>query len=116
LRACRALDDGALKLAWRVDDDLFKRLKDFAVALLVEDDLRLRDLQLVALAAHVLKQDGDVELAAARDVESLAAVKVDFEPDVDLELALKTLADLARGDKLAFAPGKRRVVNQKVRA
>jgi hypothetical protein len=91
LTQAETLDDRPLKCAWRIDHDFFKRLKDFAVALL-QDDVWLGDLHLVALAAHVLEQNSDMELATTRYVESLALIKLDAEPNVDLELALKTLA------------------------
>src|SRR3989344_5611002 len=61
-----ALDDGSLIDCGDVDDNFLERLH-FDAILLVEDNLRLGDLQLKPPAAHVLKQYRDVELAASVD-------------------------------------------------
>src|SRR5581483_9748879 len=66
------------------------------------------------LAAHVFEQNRNVELAAPEHAKELGRRKVDFEPHVNLQLALEALADLARGDELALAAGERRVVDEKV--
>ena len=65
LALAERLHHRALVLVLDVGGDELDRLEALAV-LLVEDDARLRDRQLVALAAHVLEQDGQVQLAAAR--------------------------------------------------
>jgi hypothetical protein len=107
------LDDDALELGRHVDRDFLERLELHAV-LLLDDDLRLGDRELVALAAHVLEQDGDVELAAAVDLEAVRLGEVDLEADVDLELLLEARADLARVHELARATDERRGVHEEV--
>ena len=52
-----------------IDDDLLVGLQLLAVRAGLEDDLRLRDHQLVALAAHGLDQHRQVQLAAAEHLE-----------------------------------------------
>src|SRR5207302_10349592 len=69
LRAARAegLGDGAAGVEAAVDDALLDRLVTFAIDL-ARDNGRARDLELVALAAHGLDQDRQVQLAAAADL------------------------------------------------
>ena len=81
----------------------------------LEDDLRLADAQLVAFAAHRLDEHGEVELAAARDAEHAGVGGVlDAQRDVALELALEALGEVARRDVLAFLARERTVVDAEV--
>jgi hypothetical protein len=81
----------------------------------VEDDARLRHRELVALAAHVLEQDREVQLAAAGDLEdALLGGVAHAQRDVRLQLAVEPVADLPAGDELAFATGERRRVDAEV--
>jgi hypothetical protein len=108
------LHDGALVLVLDVGGDELDRLEP-GVALVVEDDARLRDGELVAFAAHVLEQDRQVQLAAAHDLEDAVLVGVaHLERDVRLQLAVEAVPDLPAGDELAFAAGERRVVDAEV--
>ena len=94
-----------------VDGDPLVRLLDLA-ADLVEDDLRPAHRELVALAAHLLDQDRQLELAAAADLERVAGVgRVDLDRDVAQDLALEAGLDLARRDVLAVAAAERRGVD-----
>ena len=65
LALAERLHHAALVLVLDVGGDELDRLVAHAVDV-VEDDARLRDGQLVAFAAHVLEQDGQVQFAAAR--------------------------------------------------
>ncbi len=70
------------------------------------DDLRTRDLELVALAAHRLDQNGQVQLAASRDDKLVGCAAVlDTHADVGLQFAIEPRAQLARGAELALASG-----------
>ena len=71
--------------------------------------------QLVAFAAHVLDEDGQVQFAAAGDAEHVGVGGFfDAQRDVALQLAHQALADLAAGDELAFVAGERRGVHLEV--
>ena len=98
-----------------VDHDLFVRLELLAVGALFEDDPRLRDHQLVALAAHGLDEHGQVQLAAARDLEGVGRFGlVHAQRDVGLHLFEQALAQVARGDELALRAGERAVVRDEL--
>ena len=77
-----------------VDDDLLDRLELFAVSSSREDDARLADGELEALAAHRLDQDAELQLAAAGDLEGVLVLALgDLQRDVALRLAQEPLAD-----------------------
>jgi hypothetical protein len=69
----------------------------------------------IAFAAHVLEQDGEVQLAAPVHDENVGILGVlDTQRDVLEQFALQALADLAAGHVLAFAAGERRGVDHEV--
>ena len=70
LAPAQVLDHGADVLFRHVDDHVLDRLAERVVDAL-EDHLGARDLELVALAAHRLDQDAEVQLAAAADLEDV---------------------------------------------
>jgi len=70
--------------------------------------------ELVAFAAHVLEQDGEMQLPPPRDDEGVGIGGVSPQGDVALGLALEPLAQLPAGDEPALAPGERRGVDEKV--
>ena len=101
----QGLHDGALAGLLHVHGQLLVGLADDAVDL-AEDDLRAGDGQFVAFPAHVLQQDGQVQLAAAGDAELLrVGALLDTQGDVVDQLALQALLELARGQVLALAAG-----------
>ena len=101
----QGLHDGTLAGLLHVDGELLIGLADDAIHL-AEDDLGAGDGQLVALAAHVLQQDGQMELAAAGDAELLrVGALLDAQGDVVDQLPLQALLELARGQVLALAAG-----------
>ncbi len=65
LALAQRLHHAALVLVFDVDRHQLDRLVPLAVDL-AEHDARLAHRQLVAFAAHVLQQDGQVQFAAAR--------------------------------------------------
>ena len=68
--------------------------------------------QLEALAAHLLDEDRQLELAATADLERLARLgRADLDRDVAEDLAVEPRLDLAAGDELALATGERRRVD-----
>src|SRR5690606_1538041 len=71
--------------------------------------------ELVALAAHVLDEDRQVQFAAAGHDEGVGVGReLDAQGDVALELALEPLAKLAARHELAFPPGHRRGVDEEL--
>ena len=112
LRAARAqaVHDGALEFGRAVQHEQFDGLYGNAV-LFVGDDDHLGDAELEALAAHGLDKDGEVQLAAARDLEAgLANDVLHFQPDIDLLLLVEPVAELGGGHEFSFAAGQRAVV------
>ena len=80
--------------------------------IVAQQHLGSRGRQLVALAAHLLDEDGQLELAAAADLERLAGLRrADLDRDVAEDLLLEAGLDLAARDVLALAPGERRGVH-----
>src|SRR5262249_25976179 len=60
------------------------------------DDLRARDVQLKAFAPHLLDQDRELQLAAARDLETVRRVGLfDADRDVAERLLIEPRANLA---------------------
>src|SRR3989344_2507056 len=55
-----------------------------------------------------------MELTAAGHAEHISRVKIDTQTHVDLKLSRKALAQLSRGDELAFAAGERRIIDEKI--
>ena len=72
------------------------------------EHLRFADCELVALATHVLDQDGQVKLAAAGDTEDVGVGGLfHAQRDVALQFAHQAIANLAAGHELAFASRER---------
>jgi hypothetical protein len=72
------------------------------------DHARLAHRELVALAAHVLDEDREVQLAAPRDEEHVGVGRLlDAQRHVREQLAVEALAQLAARHVLAFLPGER---------
>ena len=84
---------------------------NFAVDL-AQDHLRTRHRQFIALAAHVLDENAQMQQAATGHAE-LVRVGRGFhaQRDVGLEFALQAVTDLATGDELAFLAGERGLVD-----
>ena len=95
-----------------VDDDALHGLHDLAV-LLVGQNVRGADLQLIAFAAHRLDQDGQMHLAAAHDAEGIVRGGIlDLQGDILQQLAHQAVTDLAGGDILALLAGERGIVDR----
>src|SRR5690606_6252185 len=76
------------------------------------DRLGPRDRELVALPAHRLDQDREMQLAAARDAEAIRILRLlDAQRDVVLRFLLEPRANLPAREELAFAAGEWRLVD-----
>src|ERR1700694_6200463 len=94
-----------------IDGKSLDRFHPLAVDLL-DDGLRARDLELVALSAHSLDEHRQVQLPAATHQETLGCLGVfDMQPEVDIELLVQPRTQLSCGRKLALATGERRRVD-----
>ena len=111
LSGSEAFDDRADEVFRDVDGEELGGLHELAIDAL-GDDHGARDHQLEAFAAHHFDEHGELELAAAEDLEVVGGAGVfDADGDVGQELALKAFLDVARGDELAFAASERAVVD-----
>src|SRR5690606_37739554 len=91
--AAQLLDDDTDERLGHVDDDLLIGLERLAIGALAGDDARARDGELVALAAHGLHQDSEMQLAAPAHRERVGRVGVlDAQCDVALQLLVETVA------------------------
>ena len=92
------LGDRAEVLLGRVDGEPLDRLVDLAVDL-AGDHLRLADGELVALAAHLLDQDRQRQLAAALHLPGVGTLgREDPERHVADQLGVEAVLDQAGGD------------------
>src|SRR5215471_15872971 len=109
--AAHRLCDDADELLRRVDHRQLDRLARLAVNF-ARDDLRARDVQLKAFAPHLLDQDRELQLAAARNLKAVRRVGLfDADRDVAERLLIEPRANLARGDELSFPARERRGVD-----
>ena len=73
--------------------------------------MRCGHLELIALAAHRLDQNGQVHLAAARDVKGVGAHLCHMQRDILEQFSLQTVAQVAGRDVFALAARERRIVD-----
>ena len=110
----QGLHDAALVGFFDVGGHQLDRLVLFAVDV-TEHHAWLGDGQLVAFAAHVFQQDGQVQFAATHDFENTFFVRFfDAQGHVVLQLFLQAVPDLAAGDVFAFTTGQRAGVHTEI--
>ena len=86
-----------------------------SLLILSVNDLRLRNSELIAFAAHRLDQDGQVQLSSSGNAECIRIVGILYtERDVRVKLAQKPFSDLSRCAVRSLTSRKRAVVNDKV--
>src|SRR5690606_21904817 len=82
---------------------------------LLDENLRTRYSQLVALATHIFKKDRQMQLAPAAHFEHHVVVRrIDTQRHVRLELSLEPVAQLTTGDIFTFASCQRRRAENEV--
>ena len=80
--------------------------------MVLRQDLRLADHQLVAFAPHHLDQDGQLQFAAAHHPERFRSARLlHSNRDIGQQFLVQPVAQIARRDVLAFAAGERRGVD-----
>jgi hypothetical protein len=76
--------------------------------------LRLRDLELIAFAAHIFNQNAQVQFTPTGDGEAIGGIsRLDPQRNVGFEFPHEAIAQLSGGDKLALLAGKGRVIDRK---
>ena len=109
------LQDVAELVGGRFDVERLDRLEHVALVVLVENDLGAGDHDLEAFAAHLLDENRDLHFAAGADFEHAGRVGIgEHDADVGAGFADEAVADVARGEELAFASGERRVVDDEL--
>src|SRR5690606_1310526 len=104
----------ALMGVFYVNGKGFERLALDAVDVL-EHHPGPRNGQFIAFAAHGFEQDGQVQFAAAGDLEHRIVAGVAHpQGHIGLQLALEAIAQLTAGDELAFTARQRRRVHHEV--
>ena len=63
-----------------------------------------------ALAAHILNQDGQMQLATARYLEAVSGVRLYTQADIGIQLPHQTLGMMAGSDEFTFLTCQRAVV------
>ena len=107
LARAEAFHDSAHVLLRHFDRQVLDWLAELAIDRLV-DDFRFADLQLVALAAHLLDEDREMQLAATRYLEDIRRIRLfDLHGDVRLNFLEQAVAQMAARDELAFTAGER---------
>src|SRR5699024_4792565 len=91
------------------------RLKFLSVFICLVEHLCLADSELIAFPAHVLDQDGEVKLAAARYLKAVGVVcLLDSEADVCVQLPEQPFTQMAGGDIFSFLACKGAVVDEEL--
>src|SRR6185503_526039 len=106
LAGTQLLHDDANKLLGNIDRETLNRLHELAIGGSFGDDFRLTDHQLIALAAHHLEQNGELQFAASHDFERVRASPI-FNPKrhIRQKFFLQTVTEIARGHELYFFAG-----------
>src|SRR5713101_5960748 len=98
---------------WKIDIKIFERLKQLAVFVPMKNDLGSRDHHFVALAPHLLNQDGDLHLATSMNFKCPRRFRVvDLKRNVPPGFPNEPIANMSRRHKFPLASGKRRIVHQ----
>ena len=88
--------------------------QDLALGVLFQDHFGTGNLKLIALAAHGLDQNGQVQLTAAGNNKRISLIRLfHAQGDIVPDLVEKALAELARGAPAAFPPGQGRRIHPK---
>src|SRR5205814_2740666 len=97
----------------KIDIKIFERLKQLALFVPMKNDLGSRDHHFVALAPHLLDQDGDLHLTASMDFKCPRRLGVvELKRNVTAGLPDEPIANMSRRHKFSVASGKRRIVYQ----
>ena len=115
LSQAQLFDHGTGVFIRHVHIDAFHGFQEPSVRAALINDLCLADGKFVALAAHGLDQDGQMQLSAAGHLEVVRAVGL-FDPqgNVRIQLAHQAVAQVAGSDIFALLSRERAVIDQKM--
>src|SRR5216110_3616347 len=97
----------------KIDIKIFERLKQLALFVPMKNDLGSRDHYFVALAPHLLDQNGDLHLTTSMNFKCPRRIGVvELKRNVAAGFPDEPIPNMARRDKFPLASGKRRIVYQ----
>ena len=96
-----------------LNGQLFKGFRD-CIAFSVQDDLGLRDLQLISFTTHLFDQHAEMKFATAGHEKPVGAVCfLHAQGDVGFQLLEQSFTQVARGQVFSVTAGERAVVDRK---
>ena len=111
----KLLNNSAGVFIRNINVSFLHRLQFFAVLIIPEDNLGLADSEFISLAAHGFNQDGQMQFAAAGNLESIRVLRIFYpEADIGIELTVQTIADMAGCNVFTFTAGQRRVIYDEI--
>src|SRR5207244_8636973 len=91
----------------------FERLKQLALFVPMKNDLGSRDHHFVALAPHLLDQDGDLHLATSMNFKCPRRLRVvELKRNVTAGFPDEPIANMSRRHEFRLASGKRGIIHQ----
>src|ERR1700724_3552133 len=97
----------------KIDIKIFDRLQQLAVFVAMKDDLGSRDHYFVALAPHLLDQDGDLHLAASMNFKCPRRLRVvELKRNVTAGFPDEPVANMSRRHEFPLASGKWGIIYQ----
>ena len=94
LACAECLHDRAHVLLRHLYGQILHRLAFLPIDRLI-NDLRFADLQFIALAAHLLDQDGEMQLTASRHFEHICRIRLlNVHRNIRLDLLKETVANM----------------------
>src|SRR6266853_29363 len=98
----------------KIDIKVLERLKQLAVFVPMKNDLGSRDHHFVALASHLLDQDGDLHIAASMNFKCPCRFRVvELKRNVTTGFPDEPIANMSRRHEFPLASGKRGIIHQK---
>src|SRR5207245_4981057 len=94
----------------KIDIKIFERLKQLALFVPMKNDLGSRDHHFVALAPHLLDQDGDLHLTASMDFKCPRRLRVvELKRNVTAGFLNEPIANMSLSHTFPLTSDKRRI-------
>src|ERR1022692_4198264 len=111
----KVFHDHAEVFAGNFHEQLLDGFERVAVGVLLPEHFRPGDEDFVALAAHLLDEDGDLHLTASTDGEDFRVGRLrDAQGDVGADFLHQPVPDVAGSDELAVLAGERAVIDSEL--